>query len=697
MNREPIALYIFRIIISIGLFVFMCMLYWSSLLIEEDLKTVKIDLAQVKQEMSSLRSRPVQQTERTNSTQQVAENKPRPHIDPNLPNLLTADPFYATTLPKLLGPSFVPQWTFQRAALGKPDNLHPFSNWSHIAEWIDQCIASVSTQQFGIYETMAPDMAIKMEARPRKNSTNSEFWVHLRDDVYWQPLSQSFFPDTVELAPHFLKPSPVTAHDFRFYFDALMNPYVEQTGAAAIRNYLGDIEEIEVIDDYTFVVRWKEEKVKMPDGKEEMKIKYAAKLLTGGLKPLAGFIYKYFPDGKRIIEDDSDPSTYRTNSVWAQNFSKHWAQNIIPSCGGWTFDGMTDRQILFKRNPNFYNPLAVLVEGQEITFKNGLEGVWEDFKLGKLDTYNLQPQQVAELNSFLESPEYKAQVEKGMAIKKIQYINRSYSYIGWNEARPYFKDKKVRQALTMAIDRKRIIQQNLNGMGVEIHGNFFVNSKNNDPKLQPIPFNPEASRRLLREAGWYDSDGDGIIDKEIDGKRVPFRFTLTYYVKDPTAEGIGEYVVIALKNVGIDCKLNGVDIADISAIFDDKNFDALQLAWALGTPPEEPKQLWHSSGKLERGSSNVIGFDNKEIDHIITQLQFEYNPEKRIELYRRFDDIMYEEQPYTVLYTPKTTLLYREYVQNVFIPADHQDLIPGADIESPQNSIFWLKKRGEQN
>ncbi len=71
------------------------------------------------------------------------------------------------------------------------------------------------------------------------------------------------------------------------------------------------------------------------------------------------------------------------------------------------------------------------------------------------------------------------------------------------------------------------------------------------------------------------------------------------------------------------------------------------MAWTQGSPPEEPKQLWHSSGAHEKGSSNAIGFANAEVDSIIQDLQYEYNPEKRIALYHRFDAIIHEEAPYT--------------------------------------------------
>lgn len=712
MRKEPIGLYIFRVLVGIGLFFFMCMLYWSSELVEDQLRNIRTDLSQLKAEMQNLKSdngkikqelfqaiddlqsfkgEGIPLTPQTTSK----KIKNRPHIDPSLPNILTEDLFYKETLPKLLGPNFKPHGIRRNATIGKPDNLHPFNNWVDVSTWNDQCTVSLANLEFGKYETMAPDMAIKIEARKMKDSDNPEFWVHLRENVFWQPLDPSLFPSQIELAPHFLKKHPVTSHDFKLYCDALMNPYVQEPGAVALRNYLGDIQDVEIVDDLTFIVRWKTEDVKQPDGSVIPRIRYIAKLMTGGLRPLAGFVYKYFADGTKIVDDEHDPNIYRTNSVWAQNFSKHWAKNIIVSCGPWIFDGWTDRQISFRRNPDHYAPLAALVERIEIQFKNSIESIWQDFRDGKLDSYTLQPTQLSELESLLKSKPYLEQAQNGLAIEQLEYLNRSYSYLAWNQARVFFKSPKVRRALTMAIDRQRIIRGNLNGMGVEIHGPFFVRSKSNNPNISPWPYDPQEAKKLLAEEGWYDSDGDGTIDKEIDGKKVQFRFSITYFVKNPTTKSVCEYIATALKEIGIDCQLNGVDTADLSAIFDDKNFDALSLAWSLGTPPEEPRQLWHSSGAKERGSSNMVGFSNKEVDQIIDSLQFEYDPEKRLKLYHRFDEIIHQEQPYTFLYTPKVMFLFREYLQNVFIPSQRLDLVPEADVEEPQPSIFWLRQNAD--
>lgn len=699
MNREPIALYIFRFVLGLGLFAFMIMLYWSSVLVEQDLKFLQGDLIQIKSELLTIRG-DVDKV-RNDLIKTLLEHSSLPnHLPSSAPsqnspaasaNLLTPDPFYTQTLPRLLGAHFVPQGIRKEASIGKPDNLHTFNNWSEVASWNALCTVALTNQAVGKYETFVPDMAISMELRHTADG-HPEYWLTLRQDVFWQPLDPRHFAEKVELAPFFLRKHQVTAHDFKFYFDAIMNPHVEESQAVALRLYYNDVEEMRVVDDFTLVVRWKANLVKGEDGKETYQMKYLAKSFTGSLRPLPRFVYQYFADGTKIVADDADSNTYRTNPVWAQNFSHHWANNVIVSCGPWLFDGMTDREIRFKRNPTFYDPYAVLVEAYEIKFRNSPDAIWEDFKTGSLDLFQVPPNLLAELDQFLQSQPYQQQVQQGLRVNRLDYLARSYTYIGWNQARPLFKSRKVRQALTLAIDRERIIRQNLNGMAVQTTGTFFPFSPSYDPSLKPYPFDPDHARQLLQEEGWYDSDGDGIIDKLIDGKRVPFRFTLTYYVKNPTTKAIGEYIAAALKDIGIDCNPNGVDMADLSAIFEDKDFDAVFLGWVLGSPPEDPKQLWYSSGAKEKGSSNAIGFANAEVDRIIDQLEYEYDPKKRIELYHRFDAIIYEEAPYTFLYTPKITLIYRDYLQNVFIPAERQDLIPGANVGEPQPNIFWIRK-----
>ncbi len=682
MRKDSFIFSLFRIVL-LGLLVgLMGMLYWSSLLVEKDLIQIKKELAEIKTESRTVYlARP----EEKNAVAAVS----RPHIDSKLPNLLIEDPFYETTLPKMLGPDFKPSGVRKQATLGKPDTLHPFSNFYESATWRSNCSVGVSNNQFGFFERYATGAAIKVEER--SDDKGVEYWIHLREGMFWQPLEQNWFPSSINLAPHFLKKHPLTAHDFKLYFDVVMNPFVTSPLAVQSRDAFEDIMEVRVIDDLTFAVRWKVHPVEV-DGKTEMRPKFLSKRISLSFTPLAGFVYLYYPDGKKIVENDEDPNTYRLNSTFAQTMTEHWAKNIIPSCGPWKFKGMTEKMIRFERNAEFYEPLACLVEGIEIEFKPAAENIWQDFKQGNLDAYNLQADQILEFENFLKSPSYLTQKNEGLKIDRLDYVFRGFNYIGWNQAKPLFASAKVRRALTMSIDRNRIIKQILNGLGIEISAPFYPFSDSYDPSIKPWPYDPALAKRLLEEEGFADFDGDGIIERKVDGKLLKFEFTLTYYVKNPATKSICEYISTALKEVGIKCNLNSVDIADMSALFDDKNFDAYYFGWALGDPPEDLRQLWHSSGATEKGSPNSIGFANKEVDEIIDRLSFEYNPEKRVELYHRFAAIFHKEAPYTLLFTIKHAMVYREYLQNVFLPVDRQDLIPGAVTAEPEPSIYWIKK-----
>ena len=703
MNKEPIAFYILRLLINLAIFALLIMVYWSSALLEEDMQSLRSEVSDLKTNLNGIQDEFKKIEDKAVlyagsnhqglDTALKAKNdlSARPHMDPSLPNLLADDPFYENVLPKLLGPNFKPHGILQGASTGKYDNLLPFADWIEVSNWNDLCGVAVAKQLFGKYETLSPDMAIKMEERKIKDGPGFEYWIHLRDNVFWNPLSKSLFPSGFELSDHFLKKHQVTADDFKFYYDAVMNPYISAMGAVSLRPYLMDIVDFRVVDKLTFVVRWKEKQFVQPDGQVVYKTKYVSKLMTGGLRPMASFVYQYYSNGKKIIENDKDPLTYRTNAIWAQGFNQHWARNIIVSCGPWDFNGRTERQVNFKRNRNFYFPLSALMEGREIQFKENTDNVWQDFKSNKLTTYAIQPDQLLELQNFLKSPQYAAQASQNNKINRLDYFARAFTYVGWNEKKPFFKSVKVRQALTMAIDRQRIIKQFLNGMAMEITGPLYPFDRAYDKSIKPWPYDAQKARALLEEEGWYDHNGDGIIDKVIDGEEVPFRFTLFYLSRYVLAKNIAEFISTSLKEIGIDCRTGGVDYPDMTAKINDKNFDALLMAWSLGSPPDDPRQLWYTDKGDEKGSSNYIGFSNAEVDQIIDTLDYESDPVKRIELYHRFHRIIHEQAPYVFLDCPKVAFLSREALQNVFIPAERQDLVPGADVAEPDSNVFWLK------
>src|SRR6185503_17296245 len=94
-------------------------------------------------------------------------------------------------------------------------------------------------------------------------------------------------------------------------------------------------------------------------------------------------------------------------------------------------------------------------------------------------------------------------------------LRPAYAYVAWNAGRPMFADKRVRRAMTLAFDRQRIIDNVYVGLGTIATGPYASDSPNNDPDIKPIPYDLAAAKKLLAEAGWTDTDGDGLVDKEL--------------------------------------------------------------------------------------------------------------------------------------------------------------------------------------
>jgi peptide/nickel transport system substrate-binding protein len=343
------------------------------------------------------------------------------------------------------------------------------------------------------------------------------------------------------------------------------------------------------------------------------------------------------------------------------------------------------------KNRDYHNPLAVLVAAHEISFKPSVDAVWLDFKSGAIDTYTLLPHQELELEEFLKSEEYAKQAALGGKIGRIDYLQRAYNYVGWNSATPFFSSSRVRRAMTLAIDVGRLIDSNMGGMAEPITGPFFVHSPSYDKNVASLPFDPEEARSLLEEEGWSDRLGQGLRSKMVQGKEMPFRFTLHYFVKNKIAKLNCEMIADNLRQIGVDCRLNGLDVADLTRLFEDKAFDAIYMAWMLSAPPEDPRQLWSSKGAAQKGSSNVVGFIHPLADRIIEDLQYTFGKPERNQLYHRLHALLYQEQPYTFLYSPKSALLYRGWVENLFVPVARPDLIPEADVADPQLQLIRLR------
>jgi ABC-type dipeptide transport system, periplasmic component len=178
---------------------------------------------------------------------------------------------------------------------------------------------------------------------------------------------------------------------------------------------------------------------------------------------------------------------------------------------------------------------------------------------------------------------------------------------------------------------------------VVVSNSFFIESIEYNKDLKPLPFDPEAAKALLEQAGWTDSDKDGWRDK--NGVRLAFEFLIV--AASPEAERMATVYKEELKKAGIDMTIRPLEWATFIDSIQKRQFDACMLGWQLD-PEQDPYQIWHSS-QAENGS-NYPGLKNAEIDRIIEDARLEFDHQKRAEMYHRMSELIDQEQPYTFLF-----------------------------------------------
>jgi peptide/nickel transport system substrate-binding protein len=228
---------------------------------------------------------------------------------------------------------------------------------------------------------------------------------------------------------------------------------------------------------------------------------------------------------------------------------------------------------------------------------------------------------------------------------KYRYLSFSYTYLGYNLEKPLFQDRRVRQALTHAVNKQEIIDGVLLGLGQPATGPYKPDTWVYNPNIKRYPYDPERARQLLAEAGWSDSDGDGILDK--DGKK--FSFTIVTNQGNDLRAKTGEIIQRRFREVGVEVKLRVIEWASfLKEFINPGNFDATILGWSTGPEPDQ-YNIWHSS-KTGPRELNFVKFRNREVDEQLELGRRTFAQAERKQHYDRIQEILAEEQPYTFLY-----------------------------------------------
>ncbi|MEE9251977.1 MAG: peptide-binding protein [Thermodesulfobacteriota bacterium] len=405
--------------------------------------------------------------------------------------------------------------------------------------------------------------------------------------------------------------APFTARDVRFSFEKIFDPKID---SAHLKNYLKDIKKVEALDDYTIRFTYS-------------KLYFLALEVCGGMPIVPKHVFK---NG----DFNTNPANRKPIGTGPYKFIR-WA---------------TGEEIVLGRNEDYWGekPHIMRVVFRIITDSTVALQV---LKRGELDRMGLTPiqwEKQTRSDSFNEE------------FNKLGYFTPNYRFIGWNIKKPFFSEARVRRAMTHLLNRRLILQKILYDLGEVVTNPFYINSPEYDKAIKPYLYDPEKAKSLLEEAGWVDTDGDGLRDK--DGVKFEFEFLL------PNNSETGEKVATILKeeldSVGINMKIRKTEWAVFVQRLQQRKFEAVTLAWSMGVE-SDPYQIWHSS-QAEQGS-NFVGFENKRADELIDEARGEFDRSKRIELYREFAEIVHAEQPYTFLFCGKATVAVSRRFQDVVV------------------------------
>jgi ABC-type transport system substrate-binding protein len=296
-----------------------------------------------------------------------------------------------------------------------------------------------------------------------------------------------------------------------------------------------------------------------------------------------------------------------------------------------------------------------------------------EFYAGTVDTYAVQPYQVARLSA-------------DRRFQNFSGLSFGYTYIGYNMLREPFSDRRVRQALGMAIDVDKIIKYVLHGQGERITGPFPKQTDYFDPTIPPVPYDPRGALKLLQQAGWQRNN-QGWLEK--NGRRLSF--TLITNSGNDIRKSILAIAQDSWRRIGIDVS---TDLLEWSVFIQERvnklDFDALVLGWSMGIDPDL-YQIWHSS-QTNPNQLNFVAFENQAADELIIKIRREYNHSKQVADCHRLHAIIAAEQPYTFLYVGKWTAVLDRRIVIKTVDAEGRSVYEKITPTRTGNFMFYFNK-----
>ncbi len=468
--------------------------------------------------------------------------------------------------------------------------------------------------------------------------------------------------------------SHVTARDVLFSYKAIASPAI---AADYLKPYLQMVDHIEIDPSDSLSLRIYTRQIHM-----------RAEASTGYEIPI---LPEYFYDPKHVLRAysfrelyDMDKATDTALIKWGERFSSpEFARtgDSMSGSGAYRLERWDEgERIVLKKKEHWWGEeirdtanMYFEAHPEMISYRiiNDQTAALTALKGGQLDV--MRSVKARDFKSLLENPSYQDK------LKLFTPPMLAFSALGINMRSPLFEDRSTRQAIAFLIDYDRLMKDVMYGFAERCIGPVYPSLKKyyND-SITPYRLDPAKAQKLLKLSGWGDHDGDGWLDRMVNGKKTDFEFDFITNKGQEEREKVALIVQENLRKAGIRMNIVSLEWGLVLEHLFSHDFDMMYISMVGDPAPEDYSQLW---GRASRnGGYNFVNFGNDYSDSLIAKINRTLDEDERARYIRELQVIIHREVPYVFLWTPENRIAIRYPFENMHISAYRPGFWPGGFI-----------------
>ncbi len=529
-----------------------------------------------------------------------------------------------------------PQNTLTVRLSNEPSRLNPLlgneSNALQVMAQLFQPLLDIDPTTLQLSPVLAKHRAVVAPITDGKWKGGTSYTFEIRENAHWD------------------NGLPVTANDYIFTIKVILNPY------AGARNYRSTIDfvrhiEIDSSNPRRFIVLTNKKYILAEENLSTLPVLPAQTFDPNGI--MAKFTVDQLSD---FLQDSSKSVDISLLQKFGDEFHKpqlsRSSEGVLGSGAYRLKEWVTGQRIVLVKKENWW--------GDSLMPKIPMLSAYPDriiyriiseeptivslMKDGKLDaTHRLSSQTYLEMKND-------SQIRKKYDFRVVPTLG--FGYIGINCKSQKFSDKRMRRALAHLVDVDLIISKFFGGFAEPCVGPFAPARSYYNKKLVPIALDTAKAKALFKQCGWTDSDGDGLLDKTVNGEKQRLEIRYLFPTGNASGKSIGLVLSENAKKVGIKINIEALDGEVFQERLKRRDFELYVGAFTPPPFPDDPKEIWATSSDGADGN-NRFGFGNAASDKLIEDIRTELDSVKRHTLYQRFQEIIYDEQPAIFVFSPQ--------------------------------------------